>query len=130
MADKFTVEDLEMACDDLATIPFFPREERASIMRQLAKMCPHREALRFIVDTTLARCKKWPSPSDLRGLLCSRYDAADGIDEPVCTIPGLTPEEQEAKYIERLGDYKSSGSIAPSSRALIAEAAAQIGGKK
>jgi hypothetical protein len=39
--------------------------------------------------------------AELRGLLCTRYDAADGIDQPYCTIPGFTPAEQEARYLEQ-----------------------------
>lgn len=105
---KFTVDDLETACGELGTIPFFPAAERAFVMNMLRKMCPHYEALRFVVDTAVARCKQWPGMSELRGLLCSRYDALDGIDEPSCSIPGFSPEESEAKFLAQHGTIKSA----------------------
>ena len=101
MAEKFTAQEITDAAEDLGTIPFFPSEAQASIMRQLMKMCPHREALWFVVDTAVARCKRWPGMSELRGLLCTRYNAADGIDEPCCSIRGFTPEECEERFYER-----------------------------
>jgi hypothetical protein len=100
MSDKFSIDNLRDAVDDLATIPFFPRESRSSVQRELAKMCPSYKALRFVVDAAQARCTQWPGMAELRGLLCSRYDADDGIDQPCCSIPGFTAEDAEARFLE------------------------------
>jgi hypothetical protein len=108
---KFTVDDLEIACGELATIPYFPSAERAFVMNLLRKMCPHHDALRFVVDTAVARCKQWPGMSELRGLLCTRYDAADGMDEPNCSIPGFTAEESKAKYLATHNSIKTQSQL-------------------
>jgi hypothetical protein len=126
--EKFTALDIQSACDDLATIPFFPEGSRASVMNELRRMVPHRRALDWLVKTAVARCKKWPGMSDLRGLLCTRWDAADGIDEPNCGIPGYTAEECEARYLELHERLKSlDGQFADSSRRLIKQLAGAKG---
>lgn len=124
--EKFTLNDLEVACDDLATIPYFPRESRASIIVQLQRMCPHLRALEWLVQTATAHCKQWPGLSDLRGLLCSRFDAADGIDEPTCSIPGFTVEENEARYLVRHEELKqfSKHKMRPESKEILKQIAA------
>lgn len=99
--------DLERACDDLAMLPFFPVEARASVMHLLAKMCPSKKALQWLVTEAVNRCPKWPGPAELRGLLCSRYDAADGVDQPHCSIPGHTAAECEARYIAQHEETKA-----------------------
>jgi len=126
MEEKFTLRDLEVACDDLATIPYFPRESRASIIVQLQHMCPHLRALKWLVETATAHCKQWPGLSDLRGLLCSRFDAADGIDEPACSIPGFTVEENEARYLARHEELKhlSNQKMRPESKESMRQIAA------
>jgi hypothetical protein len=97
--ELFTERDLEAAVNDLETIPYFPKEGRATVMTHLRRMCPHKRALRWTVDTAVMKCRQWPGISELRGLLCTRFDAADGIDEPNCSIPGYSAEEAEARYI-------------------------------
>lgn len=107
----FTPKDLEMACAKLSTIPYFQVVNWAAVMDELRKMCPHYDALRFVVDTAVARCKQWPGMSELRGLLCSKFDAADGIDEPNCSIPGFTAEENEAKYLASHDSIKAQSQL-------------------
>jgi hypothetical protein len=123
---KFTIDDLEIAVGDLSTIPFFPSDERAraSVMEQLRRMCPHIEGLRFIVDTAMARCKQWPGMSELRGLLCTRYNAADGIDEPNCSIPGFTAEEAEAKFLAAHESVKAQSQLPVPELAVVRQIAA------
>ncbi len=121
MAELFSKQDLMQAAAELATIPFFPAEAQLVVMQQLARMCPHKQALRFVVDTAVARCKRWPGISELRGLLCSRYNAADGIDEPSCSIRGFTPEECEERFYERELEALPTRQqiLAPESAAMI-----------
>lgn len=109
MPEKFNEKDLERACDDLAMLPYFPSESRQSVMRLLALMCPHKEALLWVVAEAVSRAPKWPGPTELRGLLCTRYDAADGKDQPFCSIPGFTPSEMEAKYLAKHEERKMLG---------------------
>jgi len=125
LEEKFSQDDLGQACDDLGTIPYFPRESRSSVIFQLAKMCPHRRSLKWLVETALARCKGWPGMSELRGLLCTRFDAADGIDEPNCSIPGFTAEEAEMRHIEE-HDNRKRGELSGEAVAMIQEAAKRM----
>ena len=104
--ERFTTQDLEAACDDLAMMPFFPADARAAVMLFLAKICPHREALRWLVAQLINRVGKWPGPAEIRGLLCTKYDAADGIDG-YCSLPGFTPAEMEAQHFERHEQLKA-----------------------
>jgi hypothetical protein len=129
MSDKFSIDNLRDAVDDLATIPFFPKESRASVQREMAKMCPSYKALRFVVDTAQARCTQWPGMAELRGLLCSRFDAADGIDQPHCSIQGFTAEEAEARFLEGI---KPQRKLSAESKEMIRQLGAglkAIGGK-
>lgn len=103
---KIEMSDLNRACDDLATIPYFPNESRGSVIEYLAKICPHYEALRWLVETAMNRITKWPGLAEIRGLLCTRYDARDGIDAP-CNLPGYTAAEMEAQHFEKHGQLKA-----------------------
>lgn len=98
MADLMTEKDLQEAVEDLSMLPYFPTEARGAVMRQLAKMCPHKTALKWLISQVVDRVGKWPGPSELRGILCSRYDSADGIDV-WSTLPGYTPADGEARSI-------------------------------
>lgn len=110
---SFTPDDLEIAANDLAMLMYFTSEIRPSVIALLARICPHRRALRWLVDELVNHVGTWPGPKEVRGLLCTRFDAADGIDE-YCGLPGYGPAEQEAKYLaqheqrkiqERVGGY-------------------------
>ena len=120
--EKITKKDLEDAVNDLATIPFFPERGSSSIYSELAKMCPHKRALSWLIDTAKARCRTWPGLAELRGLLCTRFDAADGIDEPNCSIPGFTVEEAEMRHIEE-HDNRKRGELSGEAAAMIQEVA-------
>lgn len=103
--DLFTRADLAQACDDLATLPYFPHNGRASVMDHLAKMCPHKEALLYVVDAVLAHATSWPGLAELRGVLCNRYTPADGIDAWT-SIPGLSAADNEQRAIEQHEEIK------------------------
>lgn len=104
----FTKRDLELACDQLSMMPFFPSEARGAVMHLLAKMCPHKEALDWLIAECVNRVGRWPGPAELRGLLCTRFDAADGIDG-YCNLPGYTAAEMESRHIEKHEQLKASG---------------------
>jgi hypothetical protein len=97
------VEDLEEARVSLAMIPFFPAEPavQSRVMVELARMCPHRRALQWVVATALAKCKTWPGVGELRGILCVRFAPADGVPAE-CSLPGLTASDGEARYVAQV----------------------------
>lgn len=94
--------DLAEAVEDLAMCEFFPSDPaaRASIMRLLAKICPHREALQWLVAAFTDRVGKWHGPVELRAILCTRYRPCDGI-EAYSEIPGFTAQESESASLEQ-----------------------------
>ena len=98
--EKFNQRDLERAVGDFAMLRFWTAEMRAPVMELLQRMCPHKEALTWLVDTVVNRLGEWPGSAELRGLLCTRYDAADGIDQ-WCSLPGFTAAEAEAKCLDK-----------------------------
>jgi hypothetical protein len=106
--NEITLEDLETAVDDLSTIPFFPNESRAAVQTFLAKICPHREAVAWLAAEATNRVRTWPGLAEIRGLLCTKFDAADGIDG-YCTLPGYTAAEMEAKHLEHHEQFKVGG---------------------
>ena len=122
--DLFSELDLAEAVDELATIPFFPTEIRGTVMALLGKMCPHRTALRWLVTEAVNHCGKWPGMAELRGILCTRYDASDGV-EHWSTLPGYRAEDQEAKHYEQHEQLKAGGTLSDESRQLLRLAAAQ-----
>jgi hypothetical protein len=116
---KITTADLETACNDLAMLTFFPHDARASVMILLRNICPHKRALKWLVAELVNHVGKWPGPAEVRGLLCSRFDPADGIDQ-WCSLPGYTAEEFETKHLERHAQLtKAKGFIAGESKEMI-----------
>src|SRR5579883_3447356 len=98
--EPFTAEDLTKAADDLSMLPYFPHEARASVIALLARMCPHRRALKWLVSEVINHVAKWPGPAELRGLLCTRFEPRDGVDQ-WCSLPGYTAEEAYARHLEQ-----------------------------
>jgi hypothetical protein len=98
---KFSSSDISAALDRLGMLEYWPSSPaiRAEIHVLLAKMVPHREALDWLIDELVNRVGRWPGPAELRGILCSRYDPADGIDA-WSTLPGYTAEDGEARYLQ------------------------------
>jgi hypothetical protein len=104
--EPFTLEDLEQACDDLELLKYPKTMQRAAIMRLFRNMVPHKRALRWLVGELVNQVGEWPGSAEVRGLLCTRFDPADGIDRPYCNIAGYTAEEAETKHIARHDQLK------------------------
>ena len=109
---KITEQSLKIAVAKLATIPFFPLSagSESAVRMMLAEMVPNNEALTWLVDTAIRQCKTWPGMSELRGLLCWKYAPLDG-QEGICSIPGFTPADGEAKSVDEHQQLKSGGWI-------------------
>jgi hypothetical protein len=105
--DKFTADDLENAMDELSMCQFFPTDPgtRSAIMRLLARMVPHREALIWLVRTMVDKVGVWKGPMELRGVLCTRWKPADGI-EAESTLIGFRGDDSEDAYLEEHAQRK------------------------
>jgi len=99
---QFNQGDLEVAIGRLGMLSYFPSEPKiqAAIMDLLARMCPHLEALEWLVDQMVNRVGAWKGPTELRGVLCWKYQPADGV-EVTCSIAGFMPVDGEVLTIER-----------------------------
>lgn len=110
--DKFNARDLQQAVEDLSTCDFFPREPgaQAAVMRLLAKICPNKAALRWLVDTFVNRIGKWHGPTELRAVLCTRYRPQDGI-EAWSQIAGFTAADGEERSYAEHQQLKAGGTL-------------------
>jgi hypothetical protein len=105
---------------DLLTIPFYPRDEHATVLKALSRITSSPERLTWLVETAAANWRTWMGIAELRGLYCSRWSPDDGKYES-CTTPGFTPEDNEAAYFEsqsgetaaRIEEWKSEAKQLP-----------------
>lgn len=118
---KFSELELFRAVDSLATLPFFPQDSRGAVMEFVAQICPHREALEWLISRAV-ELDKWPGLGEIRGLLCTKWDAADGIDR-YCSLPGYSGGECESRHLEqhlqvtgKSVGYESAGPGSPAAR--------------
>jgi hypothetical protein len=102
--------DLDVAMAQLSMLEFFPTDgiTRGAIQILLAKICPSREALDWLVDQMVNRVGKWHGPTELRAVLCTRYRPADGI-ELDSALPGFAPQDAEMRYLEEHEQRKQLG---------------------
>lgn len=91
--------DLSTIGADLMVIPMYPTAQHDVILRMIERFVDAPEKLRWLVDNAVMHMPKWEGIPTLRGLYCTRFKPADGI-EADCTIPGLTPDDNETAYIE------------------------------
>ena len=106
--------DLTQAIEDLSMCEFFPSDPGAqsAIMRLLAKICPSREALQWLVSTFVNRIGKWHGPTELRAVLATKYRPNDGI-EAYSAIPGFRGQDSEDRLIEQHEQIKQGGWALP-----------------
>jgi hypothetical protein len=109
----FEESDLKQVADDLAMLTFYQSDNRDAVIALLARICPHKRALYWLRDELIDHVGKWPGPADVRGLLCTRFDPADGVDQ-WCSLPGYRAEDAEARVLseheqqkiqEKVGGY-------------------------
>ena len=131
-ASLFDETDLSRANRTLQVIPFYPADEvaQASIAEFLARICPHRTALLWLVDTLVERMPAWTGLPDVRGLLCCRYRPADGV-EGTCCVAGFTPRDGESRQIMAHENFKAvEGAKSPlriTGDAIVVEGAPHVG---
>jgi hypothetical protein len=99
---KPTPDQFENAVGRLAALAFFPvsDEARTEIMRLLYRMVSTVEQLNWLCTTMIDRVGTWRGPVELRGVFCTRFKPADGIEANCLTTPGFTALDSEAEYIQ------------------------------
>lgn len=89
-------------CDGLFFIPFYPERFHDIVLEDISAFAgPEKRAerLRWLVSTARTAMKeRWID--DLRGLWCTRFQIADGI-EADCCLAGHTPADIETESLQR-----------------------------
>ena len=90
-----TKDEMKAAMLQLSMLKFFPQgEAQKAIAMFLAALCGRGDRLIWLVGQIVNHVGEWPGPAEVRGLFCSRFRPADGI-EADCTLPGFSPEDGE-----------------------------------
>lgn len=101
---KPTSGQLARAVSEMGAIPYFPTDSGAqlAVMKQLERFVSGEKELRWLVDTAAGVMREWKGVPELRGLYCTRFKPADGV-EANCSLPGYTPEDSEARWALEAG---------------------------
>jgi hypothetical protein len=99
-------EQIANAVGELAAIPYFPADEyaRRAIMRQIAKFVDRPDHLHWLVNAALNTMRHWDGIPELRGLYCTKFKPADGI-EADCHLPGYSANDCEAQHALEAGKH-------------------------
>ena len=109
------IDAVVTAASDLG-IPNFPStaEGKSLLMRFIWQMVSNEKQLHWLLDEAFPRMRRFSLP-ELRGIFCTRFRPADGIEDTAMETPGFMPAdiEHRAHQIEaaetdaRLARWKS-----------------------
>ena len=114
-----TPKELALIGEDLLVIPFYPIAHHDVILRMLERFVDRPERLRWLVDAAVMNLPQWGGVPALRGLYCTRFKPADGI-EADCAIPGFTPDDNETAYLDAQSKLTSYNRAAAAGIAKLA----------
>ena len=108
---------LENAVGYLSAMKFFPAYgdtgARGAIKAVLQAMVAEQKQLEWLVQTMVMKVPQWNGPLDMRGIFCTRFKPADGIEACTSTA-GFSAEDMEAQdsyeYKALNGSLDRSGS--------------------
>ena len=96
---KPTGKQVALAVARLGALAMFPTSEAAQdgIMRVLHGMVGTIDQLTWLVNAMLNHVGEWKGTAELRGVFCTRFKPADGI-EATCSIPGFRAGDIESGH--------------------------------
>ena len=96
---KPTEKQIQAAVGRLGCLAFFPSDAaaRGQIMRILARMVGTVDQLQWLCGTMVDQVGTWHGPMELRGVFCSRFKPADGVEASCVLTPGFTAMDSEAQ---------------------------------
>ena len=107
----------------LANIPFAPQDpaQQDALMEAIAEFADRPDALAWTVKVAVAKWTKWIGPAELRGIYCTRFQPADGVEADVVGTRGFTAADNEAAYMEtqaretaaRIAEWKREATLLP-----------------
>lgn len=110
-----TEQDLQNAVEVLGALRFFPSDSgsRIGIKHVLRSMVGEEKQLDWLINTMLNQVGEWRGTVDLRGIYCTRFKPAEGLEATTSTA-GFSQDDLEAesstKHLEqapRAGDLRS-----------------------
>lgn len=101
------IRDCMKAVGRMTILKYFPPDPipQSEIAKLLQRMVEKQEHLAWLTDMMVNHVGEWQGSKELRGLLCSRFRPADGIEE-YTSIPGFSPADCEARNLEDHERYK------------------------
>ena len=96
---KQTARQIAEAVEQMAMLQYFPSDAsaRKGIMHLLAAIVDRAERLQWLVDAMVNHIGTWYGPVELRGVYCTRFRPADGIEAYCIQSAGFTAMDIEAE---------------------------------
>jgi hypothetical protein len=90
---------IKKAVGELGILKYFPSDaaSKAGVMELLERMVATPEQLAWLVRTMVDQVGEWKGPKELRGVFCTRFNPADGVDVDCLETVGFTPEALEGR---------------------------------
>lgn len=98
----------------LTLLKYFPTDPaaHAGLAELLHGMVSNESQLDWLVQTLINHVGEWPGPKEVRGLFCSQFQPADGI-ETHTSIAGFSPADCEARNLEKSERFKQLEKASP-----------------
>jgi hypothetical protein len=102
---------IKKAVGEFGMLKYFPSDaaSKAGVMELLERMVRTPEELAWLVRTMVDRVGEWRGPKELRGVFCTRFAPADGVDVDCLETPGFTPEALEGRSAYEHEEHKFLG---------------------
>lgn len=96
------------AVKQFGMLRYFPSDSgaREAVMEFLERMVGASDGLWWLVRTMIDEVGEWQGPMELRGVYCTRYRPADGI-EAWCSKGKFSAEQLEARAALESAEYRS-----------------------
>ncbi len=99
-----SIEQAVQAATRLHVLKFYPSDSTgvfdSEVARLLTRMVDTAAQLNWLVAAMIDRVGEWQGPKELRGVFCTRFRPADGIEADCMTTAGFTPGDNEMRSIE------------------------------
>ena len=89
------------AVDEMAMLKYFPADAagRGTIMWLLRRIATEPHEVAWLARTMVDRVGEWQGPVELRGVFCTRFKPADGVEADCQTSVGFRPADGELRSL-------------------------------
>jgi hypothetical protein len=106
---KPNAEQIADAIDRLQSVPMFPSVSGAQreVMRVLYRMVGTPAQLDWLVTTAVDHLDQWRGAVELRGIFCTKFAPADGVEAISKFTTGFTPADCETENLtQRVPEFR------------------------